>query len=163
MSRPSRLAPVNGRVATERTRKLRRARPRDAVELLAICAATLRVEWCLRRQTLPVTARSLGMALFADGAPVDTEPTLPAPFALPAWAWRRARIVDVVMRRWPFGDTCLRRTLVTGNRLARLDPELVIGVRVATTRRAIDAHAWLRIDGVDLDPLATEYLAFGAA
>jgi hypothetical protein len=65
------------------------------------------------------------------------------------------------MSRWPFGDTCLRHALVTGNRLAALGPELVIGVRPAATPGGVDAHAWLRIGGVDLDPLAAGYLTFG--
>jgi transglutaminase superfamily protein len=123
--------------------------------------AAARVEWGLRRHSLPATAGALGVGLFAGGAPSDGAPSSPDRLELPAWAWRRTRIALVIMRRWPFGDTCLRRALVIGNRLAPLAPELVIGVRPAAAPRGIQAHAWLRIDGVDLDPLATEYLAFG--
>lgn len=145
-----------------RLRKLARARPKDFFEAAAVLRAASRVEWGLRRRTLPATAGALGVALFAGGLPSDRTPAPPERLALPPWAWRRARIAFIIMRRWPFGDTCLRRALVMGNRLARLAPELVIGVRPAATTRGVDAHAWLRIGGVDLDPLASEYLAFGA-
>ena len=146
-----------------RLRRLARARPKDLVEAAAVLSAAARVEWSLRRHTLPATAGILGVALFAGEVPSDGAPTSPDRLDLPAWAWRRTRIAFIIMRRWPFGDTCLRRALVIGNRLAPLAPELVIGVRSNSVERGFDAHAWLRIDGVDLDPLAVEYLAFGAS
>ncbi|MCU1459179.1 MAG: hypothetical protein JWL73_3271 [Actinomycetia bacterium] len=143
-----------------RLHTLRRARPSDAIEAVVIVTVAARVEWSLRRRGLPATAGGLGLTLL--GGPADDEPAgVPDRFALPDWAWRRARIARIVLRRWPFGDTCLRRALVIGNRLATLRPELVIGVRPTTNERGVDAHAWLRIQGVDLDPLASSYLAFG--
>ena len=147
----------------DRLRRLGHARPRDVAEAAAALTAATRMEWGLRRHTLPTTAGLLGLTLFAGGAPSDELPSPPDRLDLPAWAWRRARIAALVMRGWPFGDTCLRRALVTGNRLASLAPELVIGVRASSASPGLDAHAWLRIQGVDLDPLAAEYLAFGAA
>lgn len=143
-------------------RRLARVRARDLVELAAASVVAARAEWGLRYSTLPATARALGVGVHALG-PADQPAWIePDRFALPDWAWRRARIASFVMRRWPFGDTCLRRALVTGSRLGALDPEIMIGIRSAGAPQGIAAHAWLRIDGVDLDPLATEYLAFGA-
>lgn len=104
-----------------------------------------------------VGLRSVGVRRLADRAGVrlgtGDAPVAPGDgSALPVWAQRRLRTVDRVITRWPFGDTCLRRTFVGAVRLRRLDPVLVIGVRLADD--AVEAHAWLRIAGVDLDPEA---------
>ena len=64
---------------------------------------------------------------------------------------------------WPFGNTCLRRALVMGNRLAEFEPELVLGVRPNSEASRFDAHAWVRIGTVDLDPLASDYSVLGGA
>ncbi len=146
-------------LSPERVRRLLRLRPRDVAEVVAVCGAAVRAEWGLRRRTLPATAGALGVTFRAVPS-ADDQIVAPDRLALPPWAWRRARIARAVMRFWPLGDTCLRRALVTGNRLSDLGPELVIGIRAGAAPR-VDAHAWLRIAGVDLDPLATEYLAFG--
>ena len=138
-------------------------RPLDLVEVAAVVGAATRAEWGLRRRTLPATADALGVRLrepAADGA--DAARTADDGTALPDWAVRRAHIAEIVMRRWPLGDTCLRRALVTGNRLAALSPELVIGVRPVTAGARVDAHAWVHVCGVDLDPLAPGYFALGA-
>jgi hypothetical protein len=148
--------------------RMRRARPRDFAEVAAVMITAARVEWGLRRRTLPATARALGLAFSpsASGsaaAAADETDSYGADLRrLPAWATRRARIAALVMRGWPFGDTCLRRALVTGSRLSSLAPELVIGVRGREEPGGIDAHAWLRVDGIDLDPIASEFLAFGS-
>lgn len=63
---------------------------------------------------------------------------------------------------WPGGDTCLRRCLLLGAQLRRLDPVLRIGVR-RSQDEAFAAHAWLEIDGVALDPASAHYAALGAA
>jgi Transglutaminase-like superfamily len=143
-------------------RRLAKVRARDLVELAAALLVATRAEWGLRYSTLPATALALGVGVHAMEPAEQPARIQPDRFALPGWAWRRARIASLVMRRWPFGDTCLRHALVTGSRLAALDPEIMIGIRAAAAPQGIAAHAWLRIDGVDLDPLATEYLAFGA-
>ncbi len=144
----------------DRFRRLSRVRARDLVESAVVICVASRAEWSLRYRTLPTTARALGIGIAAVDPVLREAISAPDRFALPEWAWRRARIAAFVMRRWPFGDTCLRRALVIGNRLAVLAPDLVIGIRAATSRD-VDAHAWLRISGVDLDPLAADYLAFG--
>ena len=46
---------------------------------------------------------------------------------------QRLDMVARVMRNWPFDATCLRRSLVAGQRLRRLQPELNVGVAMAVT------------------------------
>jgi hypothetical protein len=64
------------------------------------------------------------------------------------------------MPRWPFGDTCLRRCLVLGQRLRHLDPVLRIGVAVGGDG-SWSAHSWLEIGGRSLDVEAEKYARFG--
>ena len=66
--------------------------------------------------------------------------------------------MERVFRHLPFNDTCLRRALVLGQRIRRVDPTLVIGVRHDECG-ALAAHAWLVVGGVALDPLSTEFEA----
>lgn len=138
-------------------RRLRTARPRDIPEGLLILGVAARVERSLRRDRLPETARIAGVTLANDPHPDDEAGSGAIAAALPSWALRRAYLVSLVMRRWPFGDTCLRRALVTGHRLSAMSPALVIGVRSLADDGPL-AHAWLRIDGVDMDPLSRQFL-----
>lgn len=85
-----------------------------------------------------------------------------AALQLPSWAVTRLRQVNAVMHHWPVDGACLRHSLVAGQRLRQLSPELVIGVR-RTEQGAVDAHAWLRIDGVSLDPASDRFQAFPPA
>ena len=149
--------------STARLRKLRQVKPGDVVQGFAAVWAATRVEWGLRRRSLPETAASLGLAF----DPMVTHDAKPAaerePLDLPDWAWRRAHIGWLTVKHWPFGDTCLRRALVMGNRLKPFDPQLVVGVRVSDGSTPVDAHAWVRIGDTDLDPLARDYLVFGGS
>jgi hypothetical protein len=138
-------------------RRISRLRPRDVVEAFAVLAIATRIEISLRRRGLPSTAARFGVRLAKPLA--AAEPPMPRE-RLPAWAVRRARLVQIFMRRWPLGDTCLRKSLVIGNRLAALSPELFIGVRAAERDGSVAAHAWLRIRGIDIDPTSADYLAF---
>lgn len=119
---------------------------------LAALAVAVVVEVGLRVTTLPRLAGFLGtpLAVARNGAP-DTMPRS-GPLALSPQAKRQVRATRRVMRRWPFGDTCLRQALVSGQRLRRLHPSLHVGV--AKIDGEIRAHAWLTIDGGILDPLA---------
>jgi hypothetical protein len=65
-------------------------------------------------------------------------------------------IVRHVSRRWPWGDTCLRRCLVVGALLEREQPTLVIGVKKSESGD-FGAHAWLEFGGVSIDRLSTEF------
>jgi Transglutaminase-like superfamily len=143
--------------AIDLLRRMRRAQvsARDLPELVVTCLVSFRVERSLRRDPLPVTARKARVHLLGDGAPVV--PGGP----LPAWAKRRISLTTAVMRRGPVADTCLRRSLVLGHRLSRLEPSLIIGVRAGADGTA--AHAWLRVGGRDLDPDAGTFAVFAAA
>jgi Transglutaminase-like superfamily len=121
-------------------------------EIPAICAATcvaLGVEIGLRTMKLPTLARLAGTPLRADdGVPAREVDRL----ALPPRLVVRLRAVRRVMRHWPFGQTCLRLALVSGQRIHAVRPVLRIGV--AKDARGVRAHAWLEVDGVSLDPEA---------
>lgn len=107
------------------------------------------VEVGLRTGPLPALARRLGVPLAGrDGAGASA----PGDAALSQRDRRQVRATRRVMRRWPFGDTCLRQALVSGHLLRHLDPALHVGV--AKIDGEIRAHAWLVIDGGILDPLA---------
>lgn len=119
---------------------------------LAVVVMFGRVELGLRRRTeLPRLCRQLGIHL-ADGAPT----VVPSPPANRDRVARQMRDVDRVARRWPFGDTCLRRCLVLGALLRQLGPTLVIGVR-RNEVSAVVAHSWLEFDGRSIDPASVSY------
>lgn len=109
------------------------------------------IEASLRTSTLPVTCARLGLRLDLEA---PTAP--PAPLVLQPWARLRVRAAVAVARRWPAGDTCLRRCLLIGHRLRRLDPVLRMGVRRAPDGTFV-AHSWLEIDGLAIDPDAADY------
>lgn len=120
-------------------------------DLLATVLTASAVEIGLRVATLPTVAR-------LAGAPLDLRSHVSAPgdIHLPIGSLARARTAHAVMRRWPFGDTCLRTALVTGHRVRLLQPRLGIGVRRVGSR--VEAHAWLVIGGSAFDPQADSFL-----
>ena len=61
--------------------------------------------------------------------------------------------LEWVLRRWPFGDTCLRRGLVTGFFLRRRSPVLRLGLM----RDGVTSHAWVEAEGCSYG--ASEQLA----
>lgn len=121
---------------------------REWAAVVAAAGVAVVAEVGLRTTTLPRIARLLGVPLRLDG----DDDVMPAAtrLRLSPVALRRLRATRRVMRHWPLGDTCLRRALVSGQRLRRLDPVLRVGV--AKIDGKIQAHAWLEIDGVALDP-----------
>ncbi len=129
---------------------------RDLREVVVVLAVAAAVEMSLRRTSLPVTASRLGVALDVVGAtPVDGTPDAQRP--LPVTARRQVRAVHLVIGHWPFGDTCLRRCLVLGQRLRRLHPVLVVGTR-RTPQGSVAVHSWLVVAGRSLDPTSGEFL-----
>lgn len=129
---------------------MRRPRLTDVRELLVVTAVACYVEAQLRWTSLPTMTRRLGLRLTtSEEAPAD-------PLVLPRWTQLPIRTVDRVMRRWPFGGTCLRRTLVLGHRLRGLDPQVRIGVQRAPSGE-VAAHSWLIIHGTSIDPESTRY------
>ncbi len=115
-------------------------------EPLAVLATAVLVEVLLRSTDLPRTCRRLGVGLDVR----TVAPDVPEPAELPRWAREPARWTDVLLARWPFGDTCLRRCLVLGSRLRGLEPVLRLGAR-RTSSGAIVAHAWLEVAGRSLE------------
>jgi hypothetical protein len=130
------------------------ASPRRLARRLLLGATVLvclvRVEVGLRRRTLPELCASLGIG-FA-GSPAAERGAAPSR----AWVSARVRAVDRLLRRWPYGDTCLRRCLVTGHLIRVTGPSLVLGVR-RDEGGALAAHSWLEVDGRPVDPSAAGY------
>ncbi len=122
-------------------------------QFLAALAVAFAVEVGLSISTLPRLTKLLGIRLAGDS---DDEPTGQAIDVAPEWFRRRSAAAHRVLRHWPSGDTCLRRSLVLGQRIRRLDPVLVIGVR-HDEHGKLAAHAWLTVGGVALDTLAEQY------
>lgn len=132
---------------------LRRAaalRGPEAYQTLVALGLALVVEVGVRVVPLPRLAMWLGVPLHTEGA---SSPL--AEVALAPWAVLRLRAVSRVMRRWPFGDTCLRRCLVAGHRIRALHPCLRIGV--SNGEGAFLAHAWLEVGGTSLDPRSASF------
>jgi hypothetical protein len=72
---------------------------------------------------------------------------------LPPRVARQVRCTRRVADAWPFSrGPCLRRALVTGNLLRRLDPALRLGL--AGSGDAVFAHAWLELDDRPLEDVA---------
>jgi hypothetical protein len=124
---------------------------RTLLEPFVVVAVAAAVELGLRFSTLPRLARMVGVPLDLDHAEPATGPVV-----LPRRTAWSMRVVDVVMRSWPWGDTCLRRSLVAGHRLRDLGPVLRLGVREGALDRP-DAHAWLELQGGSLDPAAGRF------
>jgi len=114
---------------------------------LGAVGTVVAVEALLRTARLPRTARAMGAPL-ATAREVSSATV--AALRLTASEARRLRAVGRVLRLSPFGSTCLRRALCAGHVLRRRDPRLVVGV--AKHDGVVSAHAWLVVDGVNLDP-----------
>lgn len=131
-----------------------RRRVRFTFELVRAVYWLTRIELGLRRHTLPVMCRKLGIEVDLRSAtpPAAEQVILP----------RRTRTAVLAcayaVARWPFGNTCLRRCLVLGRRLRRLDPVLRIGVR---RDEELVVHSWLEIAGRSLDETSVQYATLG--
>jgi hypothetical protein len=132
-------------------------RLRFAAEVVRVLLVAVLVELALRSSRLPRVAKLCGVRLDLTSAPLASG----APVILPAGSGRKLRAVDLVMSRWPLGDTCLRRCLVLGQRLHRLAPVLRIGVAFDASRSFV-AHSWLEVGGQSLDAQLEEFAAFGS-
>lgn len=120
-------------------------------EFFVVAALTVGAEVGVRIISLDRLARLYGVRYSLDDAD-----TLPAPIdVLPPWAWQRLRVVGRVMRRWPVDGVCLRQSLVAGQRVRALAPELKLGV--SRTAGRVEAHAWLEISGKSLDETSVLY------
>jgi hypothetical protein len=119
--------------------------------MLAWWAAVIEVG--LRATTLPRVAKIVGVRIQVDGAHCGVEGSecvLRSPNEL-----RQLNIAGRVLRRGPFEDSCLRRAMLAGRILRHRDHAVRIGVRKVDG--AVQAHAWLELDGVSLDPDAVDF------
>jgi hypothetical protein len=122
---------------------------RELPAVFAAASVAAAVEIGLRTLKLPVLARLTGTPLRNDdGTPAREADRL----GLPPRLVMRMRAVRRVMRHWPFGTSCLRLALVSGQRIRSVRPVLRVGVMKDAD--GVRAHAWLEIDGVSLDPEA---------
>jgi hypothetical protein len=122
---------------------------RHVPAVLAAATVALAVEIGLRTLKLPTLARLAGAPLRNDDGAAPREVDR---LGLPPRLVRRMHAVRWVMRHWPFGNTCLRLALVSGQRIRSVGPVLRVGVMKDAA--GVRAHAWLEIDGVSLDPEA---------
>lgn len=130
----------------------RGARLRTVSHQTAVClAVSIVAEIGLRTLPLPRLVSLLGLQLSSSELPSHP------PIVLPRWTRGWLQAADRVLRFWPAGPPgkCLRRALVTGNRLRALHPQLVIGVK--HDGRSVGAHAWLVVAGGALDPTAGDW------
>lgn len=131
---------------------LRTLRLREVPDLVRSTVAATRMEVALRRDPLDVVARHMGARLctqpVAPGA--GSEGGHGAALAFTDAELARLGTARRVTRHWPFGDTCLRRSLMVAHQLRDRSSELYVGV--AKTDGVVTAHAWLVVDGVNLDP-----------
>lgn len=143
---------ASNREATVRAvRKLGRARhwpARDLVTTAHALVLMMMVEMMIRF----VPLRRLGDRL---GVPVDLEAAVDRADRLPLRqlsprAQQQLRCARRVADVWPFSEgPCLRRALVGGHLIRRLDPRIRLGV--TSSDGAVLAHAWLEIDGRPLE------------
>ena len=77
-----------------------------------------------------------------------------------AAAQNLAQLAAIAGRHGPVSTTCLRQSLLVYWRLRRLGlaPELKIGVR--KVEAAVDAHAWVELEGNALAPTEITHLPF---
>ena len=109
------------------------------------------VEVAVRRLPLPRLCQLLGVRLNLAPAPPDAERIRVRD--LPPKAARQVRCTRRVADGWPFSrGPCLRRALVTGNLLRRLDPALRLGV--GGSGHEVVGHAWLEIHDRPLEDIA---------
>jgi hypothetical protein len=128
-----------------------------AGELLRALGTMIFIETSLRTSDLSTTCRRLRLCvdLASPARPATGLAVLPR-------RSRRAVLASLaVVSRWPAGDTCLRRCLLIGHRLRRLEPVLRIGVRRNANGEFL-AHSWLEFGGRTLDPTASEFAALGS-
>lgn len=123
------------------------ARVRVLPGVLRAAARIALLEWMLRRSTLPEVAARFGAPLASasdETCALGTPPTLTEKERqmLRAYRW--------VLSRSPFGSTCLRRALCAGHVLRAREPRLAVGV--AKRDGVVTAHAWLVVNGANLDP-----------
>jgi hypothetical protein len=114
----------------------------ELLTTLHAAAVIVVVELLVRWVSLPRLCRLLGVRLNLEPPPGTVERLRVKD--LPPRAARQVRCTRRVADAWPFSrGPCLRRSLVAGHLLRRLDPALRLGV--AGSGDGLHAHAWLEI------------------
>jgi Transglutaminase-like superfamily len=137
------LRPLGG-MSSRHTTRLAALAPLEWLDLLRVVTRMAANEVALRVVGLPTTARWNHAPLASTNADPPAEAR---PEQLRTVERRRWVAVDRVSRRWPWGDTCLRRSLATAPALRHHQPHLRLGV--ARTDR-IRAHSWLETPSFSL-------------
>ncbi len=109
--------------------------------LLYCTLIAARVELLLKFRPLDIAAKRLGVVISWQS---NSSGSVSPQASGNDFARNHLANVDSIMRRWPFGDTCLRRSLILGKLLADFNPKLLIGV--GTQDSTILAHAWIESD-----------------
>jgi hypothetical protein len=123
-----------------------------------VLVTVIRVEYLLRRRSLPTALTALGVA---SGNPVgpsvpdrlgeavgETPPLTPEEVIYLTG-------VDRILTLWPWQDTCLRRSVALAALLRPRGATVQVGVRRSAGR--LEAHAWLQVPGWPEDPESALY------
>ena len=142
--------------ASSRTR-LRALGMVDAIQIGRLSAKLVHIELLLRRRPISEVAPRFGVQFLR---PSDDQRQAQDPnIRYTADEWRWVKNHRRVVKRWPWDKSCLRRSLLLGWILRHRHPDLMIGARSGEDGQ-IEAHAWIRLDGVDMDIESRSYLTF---
>lgn len=131
-----------------RARRALRLPPCEVLTVVRALYVIILVELSIRWVRLQRLGRWLGVRV--DLHPTTTSGELLPLEELPPTAQRQLRCTWKVADAWPFGQgPCLRRALVGGHLVRRLDPAVRLGVIGGGD--TLLAHAWLEIDGRPLE------------
>ena len=103
----------------------------------------VRVEWRRRRDSFD------DLVAWLESVPQGERRSVPA-----------ARVLVAVRRAYalsPFHPSCLKVSLVALGLLRSLGHPARLAIGVKPLAGALDAHAWLEVDGAPLDPKAPSY------
>jgi hypothetical protein len=143
--------PSRARRFARRLRELLRLPPREIMTTLHAALVLVVVEAVIRWIPLPRLSRMLGIRLNLAPPSVDAEQF--SADSLTSRDRRQLRCAGRVADAWPLSEgPCLRRSLVAGHLLRRLDPAVRLGVSHAGGE--ILAHAWLEIADRPLEPVS---------
>jgi hypothetical protein len=114
-----------------------------------VLTLALQVEYLVRTRTFPDMCKALSLSL-SDDLRVTTGLIRLTPSEI-----RSLRCAELLMRHWPWDDTCLRRSLVHARLLRHRGAHVRLGVR--RTSGQLRAHAWVEGAGLPIDPEAAGF------
>ena len=137
--------------------RLRGLRLVDVVQISRLSIELVRIDFLLRRRPIAEVAPRFGVHFLR---PEDARRQADDPnVRYTADEWRWVKNHRRVVKRWPWDKSCLRRSLLLGWILRHRGPDLMIGARSGSDGQ-IEAHAWIRLDGVDMDIESRNYVTF---